>query len=147
MKPEEFHKIAPNPKTEEEMFLMLMKVALENKHMGFEFIRNWEMRKLCKHQLRGLKQVLKFFEAAIESAQDKWRWEIQNNKIDFGTPIMIKELEHCWAYYKIELDNIKEMLKEHREYMFSFHLLDTFVLNRWRPDNECYDHRRLFKKK
>lgn len=147
MKQDDFQKVAPNPKSEEEMFLMLMQVAMENKHMGFEYIRNWEMRKLCKHQKKGLKTVLEFFKTAIESAQDKWLWEIANNKIDMRTPIMIGELKHCLNYYKEEYKTVTEMLKEHKEYMFSFHLIDTFVLNRWRPDSECYDHRYLFKKK
>ena len=147
MKPDQFQNIAPNPGSEKEMFEMLVRTAMENKHFKFEFIRNWEMRKLCKHQVKGLKKVIQFFKGAKRSAEEIWLYELTTGNIDLKTPIMCSELRHCLEYYEIELKTIKEMLSEHREYMFSFHLLDTLVFNRWRPDSECYDHRKLFKKK
>ena len=130
------------PKDDMEMAELLMAKALEGPQSKFEFIRNWEMRKIVKVYYKGLKAVVKMFTAYQQSMESDFY-----SKPSVLGAVAAAHMRLCTDFYKEEMRIAKEMLKEYREYIFSFHLIDTFVLNRWRPDSECYDHRYLFKKK
>ena len=137
----ELQKITPNPGSEKEMFNMLVAAALENKHMKFEFIRNWQMRKIVKTYRNGLKKVVKVFKTAKKEAEEVWDDALRSGKIDLMLPLLCAEMKHCYDYYKEELETANIMLTEYREYVLSGHILDTFLFKNWRPDLLCYDHR------
>jgi hypothetical protein len=126
-----------------EMFAMLVSVALTNKNMDFEFIRCLEHRKVVKIYIKGVKKVVKFFKNISKLADKAAKLAMQDPQIDLSVIMAAKEFRHCKNYYIKELKIAKDMLSEYREYVCSGHLIDTFILPRWRPDEECVDYRTL----
>lgn len=124
----------------------LMKLALTGEHRQFEYIRNWGMRRLAADCAKTTKRVVKYFKACKDNTDRLVKYELMTDRFDVRSVGMAIRFDECIAFYEEELRILKSMLSEHLRYMLSFHLIDTFVLNRWRPDRECFDHRRIFGK-
>lgn len=131
------------PKNDAEMFALLMANAFEGVHMKFEFLRCWEHCKVARIYLNGLRHVIKFFKSAQKVNKAIIAENEKQGKIDLEAMLMSESLKLCIDYYKKELRIAKDMLSEYREYICSGHIIDTFILPRWRPDEECVDYRTL----
>ena len=125
----------------------LMKLALTGEHRQFEYIRNWDMRRLAVECEKTTKRVIRYFKACKANADRLLKQDVASREFDAEVIKGVVQFGLCVSFYEEELRILRSMLSEYRRYMFSFHLLDTFVWNRWRPDRECYDHRRIFGKR
>jgi len=127
----------------EQFFKELTANALHGEHSKFEFIRNWDMRCAVKMYKNGLKHVVRVYKNLCKSFKKQYTLEIADGALDIKTLLAYKQFEACYAYYNKELIIAKDILNEHLEYMFSGHLLDTFLFNRTRTPFECIDYRTL----
>ncbi len=127
-----------------QFFEELVKRALEGKQSDFEFIRNTDTVRVARLYKRGVKKVAKMFKGISSDLVKQYTKNIASPKVnDLETLLAANQFAACYKYYMKEYAIAKDMLKEYRTYVLSGHILDQFLFNAYRPDNECVDYRKL----
>jgi hypothetical protein len=127
-----------------QFFEELVKKALEGKQSNFEFIRDLGMVKVARLYKHGVKKVAKMFRNISLGLVRQYANSVTDPKVnDVEILLAAKQFATCYDYYMKEHAIAKDMLKEYRTYVFSGHILDQFLFNGYRPDNECVDYRKL----
>lgn len=124
-------------------FIELVNHALQNKNSEFEFIRNWNMCKISRMYKRGTKRVAKVFDGLAKKLVKEYAAKIHKGNADIETLIAIKQFIVCRDFYLKENAIAKDMMSEYRTYVFSGHILDQFIFNIGRRDDELTDYRKL----
>ena len=126
-----------------EIFSALVNKALDGKHSDFIFIKNYEMFKVARSYRIGTKRVFKVFKSVCKNLLKTYAKDVLTDEQKIDMLMAIKRFEMCYNYYKKEYTIAKDMLQEYRTYVFSGHVLDQFVFNNVRPDDDCIDYRKL----
>lgn len=125
-----------------ELFIQLVKKAMTEKNSDFEFIRNWEVRKVVKQYIYGVDQVIRIFSNLEKTTYKTYVNQVKTNTQDLQTILAFKQFNQCRKYYSKERDIALDMLDEYRAYIFGGHIWDTLVGNT-RTDDDCVDYRDL----
>ena len=127
-------------KQAEEFFTDLVDRALKGKQSDFEFIRSWQERQAVKTYRFGIDAVIKIFTNLCDSTYKTYVEQIRTGSQDLETLLALKQFKQCLRFYTHERDVARDMLKEHEEYIWNWHIIDTLIGN-YRTEEDLWDHR------
>ena len=127
-------------KTEETFFTDLVNRALNGKQSDFEFIRSWAERIAVKTYKYGVSAVIRIFRNLYDSTYKTYISQVESGTQDLQTILALKQFKQCLGFYTREEQVARDMLKEHSEYIWNWHIIDTFIGN-YRPEEDLWDHR------
>lgn len=128
---------------QDEFFEEILNKALSGKHANFEFIKCWQEYLVARSYISGCKTIINSFNSLYLKVQRAYLKQIETASQDFNLLITMKQFETCRDYFKDEIAIAKDMISEYRAYVFSGHLLDTFLFNAYRREEDLVDYRKL----
>ena len=126
--------------TEEKFFTDLVERALKGKQSDFEFIRSWQERFAVKTYRFGISAIIRIFKNLYKSTYKVYLEQVRAGTQDLQTLLALKQFKQCLVFYERERDVARDMLKEHAEYIWNWHIFDT-LLGNYRPEEDLWDHR------
>jgi hypothetical protein len=127
-------------KTEEEFFTDLVERAVKGKQSSFEFIRSWQERIAVKSYRFGIAAIIRIFRNLYDSTYKTYLFQVALGNQDLQTLLALKQFKQCLSFYTREYEIAQDMIKEHNEYIWNWHIIDTLVGN-YRPIEDLWDHR------
>ena len=127
-------------KTEEKFFTDLVERAVKGKQSDFEFIRSLQERFAVKTYRFGVEAIIKIFTNLYDSTYKTYVSQIRSGTQDLQTLLALKQFKQCLVFYKQESKIARDMLKEHMEYIWNWHVIDTLIGN-YRTEEDLWDHR------
>lgn len=127
-------------KQAEDFFTDLVDRALKGKQSDFEFIRSWQERRAVRTYRFGVEAIIKIFINLGDSTYKTYVEQIRTGSQDLETLLALKQFKQCLRFYTQERDIARDMLKEHAEYIWNWHIIDTLIGN-YRPEEDLWDHR------
>ena len=136
-----FNDISTSPdQTEEKFFTDLVERAIKGKQSDFEFIRSWQERIAVKSYRFGIAAVIRIFRNLYNSTYKTYLSQVTLGNQDLQTLLALKQFKQCLSFYTREYEIAHDMVKEHTEYMWNWHIVDTLIGN-YRPIEDLWDHR------
>jgi hypothetical protein len=127
-------------KTEEKFFTDLVERAVKGKQSDFEFIRSWQERTAVKTYQFGITAIIRIFENLCDSTYKTYLSQVAAGTQDLQTILALKQFKQCLTFYERESEIARDMLKEHSEYIWNWHIIDTLIGN-YREEKDLWDHR------
>lgn len=127
------------------LFAELTAFALQGNQSKFEFITSLSMRSVCRTYKRGIKRVIKIFKSLRDALIEAYTNAINAGKIlpdDVEMMTAIRNFDHCYKFYRRELNVVKDMLNEYHFYMWDGHNVIASYLGKHRSLLEMYDYRK-----
>lgn len=136
-----FNDINTSPdQTEEKFFTDLVERAIKGKQSSFEFVRSWQERIAVKSYRFGIAAVIRIFRNLYDSTYKTYLSQVTLGNQDLQTLLALKQFKQCLSFYAREYEIAHDMIKEHNEYMWNWHIIDTLIGN-YRPIEDLWDHR------
>ena len=126
--------------TEEKFFTDLVERAIKGKQSNFEFIRSWQERSAVKTYQLGISAIIRIFKNLYKSTYKVYLEQVRAGTQDLQTLLALKQFKQCLVFYERERDVACDMLKEHEEYIWNWHILDT-IFGNYREEKDLWDHR------
>ena len=127
------------------LFAELTAFALQGKNSKFELITSLHMRGVCRIYKRGMKRVIKIFKSLRDTLIQAYKEAVNSGKIlpdDVEMMTAIRNFDHCYKFYRQELNTVKDMLNEYHFYMWDGHNVKASYLGKRRSLLEMYDYRK-----
>jgi len=127
------------------LFAELAAFALQSEPSKFEFITSLNMRSACRVYKRGIKRVIKIFKTLRDTLIKAYTEAINSGELlpdDVETITAIRNFDHCYKFYRHELNTVKDMLNEYHFYMWDGHNVIASYLGKQRSLLEMYDYRK-----
>ena len=136
-----FNDINTSPdQTEEKFFTDLVERAVKGKQSNFEFIRSWQERIAVKSYRFGIAAIIRIFRNLYDSTYKTYLSQVTLGNQDLQTLLALKQFKQCLSFYTREYEIARDMIKEHNEYMWNWHIIDTLIGN-YREEKDLWDHR------
>jgi hypothetical protein len=127
-------------KTEEKFFTDLVERAIKGKQSDFEFIRSWQERIAVKTYRFGIAAIVRIFSNLCSQTYKTYISQVALGTQDLQTILALKQFKQCLEFYKREYKIARDMLDEHSEYIWNWHIIDTLIGN-YREEKDLWDHR------
>lgn len=136
-----FNDINTSPdQTEEKFFTDLVERAIKGKQSEFEFIRSWQERIAVKSYRFGIAAIIRIFRNLYNSTYRTYLSQVTLGNQDLQTLLALKQFKQCLSFYTHEYETARDMLEEHSEYIWNWHIIDTLIGN-YREEKDLWDHR------
>jgi len=119
----------------------LLKTALENNNSEFRFLAHYtEWQALAQFRL-DLRKLLRGLGRLSRKLSKEYRKQISTMQMDAALLVALKQILHCYEFYKKEYETALDMSDEYINYVLSGHILDT-LMGYSRPERDMYDSRK-----
>ena len=128
----------------EELSKILTKKAHTDSHDTFKFIASWSEYKATKQYLNILESIVQNATISRNTNLNKYLDKIKtfsNLDGDLELLLIVKSSQVCIDYFTKEYELVKDLTSEFWYYVFSGHILDIFIFDRERSEEDMYDHR------
>ena len=120
----------------------LVSKAISGDHSNFEFIKSWEMLNTVKVYYKGVKKIVKMFDALCDKLLKNYSNSIGTSSQKVSDLMAFAQFDYCKSYYVKEAEIALDMIREYHAYLKAGHMLFT-LSGGIRPDEDCVDYRML----
>ena len=118
----------------------LLKTSQKGEHMKLEYICSFDEANVVLVMYRAMEKILRGLKKMTKSMFKAYLRTVESGTNKLENLIGYKEVCKCLKFYEEEKRLLYDMLEEYYHYVFSGHILDTFLLKP-RKEEDLYDHR------